>query len=379
MKIVIAPDKFKGSLTSFEVCKSIEAGIKNVDKNVDVLSFPMADGGDGFASVLQHYLKTQTIFCKTVDPLSRSINGSYQWDELNKTAIIELAVASGLILLKDEEQNPLLTSTLGTGLLLSDAIKKGAKKIILGLGGSATNDAGTGILKGLGFTFLDAAGKELFPCGENLLLIENIIVPDVLPDITIEVACDVQNPLFGENGAAFIYAHQKGANDKEILLLDEGLKHFHEILFKQTKKRVADIPGTGAAGGIAAGLMGYFNVQLKKGVEIVIAASGIKDVLQNADIVITGEGKIDHQSKEGKVVERIAAIAKQNNIPAIALCGSLQLDVPGIQQLGLAYASAICKEPSSLQTCIDNAADLLKQKASVIFLLCAELLKNRKT
>jgi glycerate kinase len=378
MKVIIAPDKFKGSLTSFEVCKSIEAGIKPADRNAEVYSFPMADGGDGFAAVLQYYLKTQTIYCPTVDPLYRSIKGSYQWDELNQTAIIELAVASGLVLLKDEERNPLLTSTFGTGLLIKDAIEKGAKKIILGLGGSATNDAGTGILKALGFVFFDAGENELQPSGGSLALIQKIAAPSILPEITFDIACDVQNVLYGQNGAAFIYAPQKGAREMEVLQLDKGLKHFHEILFQQTGKKVADIPGTGAAGGIAAGLMGYFVVHLKKGTEMVIDASRIGDVIQHADIVFTGEGKIDDQSKEGKVVARIAALARQSSIPVIGLCGALQLDVAGIKQLGLSYASAICKEPSSLQTSINHASDLLEQKASLIFLLCLSLFKKEE-
>lgn len=368
MKIIVAPDKFKGSLTSFQACNSIAAGIKQVDKNTDVHSFPMADGGDGFAAVLQYYLQTQTIHCTTVDPLHRSMNASYQWDPTNKTAIIELAVASGLALLKEEERNPLLTSAFGTGLLINDAIRKGAEKIVLGLGGSATNDAGTGILKALGFVFLDANEKELRPSGGNLSLIQKIIAPDVIPPVIFDIACDVHNPLFGENGAAFIYAPQKGAGQREVLLLDEGLRHFHHIILKQTGKDIAHTPGAGAAGGIAVGLMAYFNVRIKKGVELVMAASRIEDAMHNADMIITGEGKIDRQSKEGKVVGSISELANQNNIPAIALCGSLQLDVLGVKQLGLSYASAICKEPSLLQSCIDNAAELLLQKASLVFL-----------
>lgn len=376
MKIVVAPDKFKGSLTSFEACNSIASGIKLADPNADVHCFPMADGGDGFAAVLKYYLQTQTIYCTAVDPLNRSINASYQWDEPNKTAIIELAVASGLVLLKDEERNPLLTSTFGTGLLINDAIEKGAKKILLGLGGSATNDAGIGILRALGFVFLDADEKELQPCGGNLSLIQRIIVPNVLPNVAFDIACDVQNPLYGQNGAAFTYAPQKGAGTNEALLLDQGLRNFHKILIQHTNKNIAGIPGTGAAGGIAAGLMGFFDVALKQGIEIVVAASGILNLIQNADIVITGEGKIDNQSKEGKVVGSIAALANQHNIPAVGLCGSLQLDVFGIKQLGLNYASAICKQPSSLQACIENASGLLEEKASIIFLLCQDFRKR---
>lgn len=377
MKIIIATDKFKGSLTSFEVCRSVAAGIKLVDPEVNIYSFPMADGGDGFAAVLKYYRQTQTVNFATVDPLNRTINASYEWDEQNKTAIIELAVASGLALLKDEERNPLLTSTYGTGLLIDNALKKGAKKIILGLGGSATNDAGTGILKALGFVFLDANEKELKPLGGNLLLIKKIVRPAVLPNIIFEIACDVQNPMFGENGAAFVYAPQKGADIDGVHLLDKGLRQFNEILFQQTGKDTSQIAGTGAAGGIAAGLMCYFSVELKSGIDMVVLSSGIESVLPNANIVITGEGRIDDQSKEGKVVQKIAALAKQNSVPVIGLCGSLQLDILGIRQLGLDYASAICKEPSSLLSSINDAYYLLQQKAATIFLFYQRLLKKQ--
>lgn len=372
MKIIIAPDKFKGSLTSFNVCKSIEAGIKQANATARVHCFPMADGGDGFAEVLKHYLNTQTTECDTVDPLQRNITASYQWDEVTKTAIIELAVASGLILLKDEERNPMETSTYGTGLLIKEAITKGAKKIILGLGGSATNDAGTGILAALGFIFLDKNKKVLQPKGGNLLEIQEILPPANKDEIELEVACDVINPLFGRNGAAYIYAPQKGANTDEVQLLDDGLRHINNILVEDTGKNYAEMPGAGAAGGIAVGLMNYYQVKLKQGIEMVIAASGIKDTIHDADIIITGEGKIDSQSMEGKVVSSIADIAKKYSIPVIGLCGVLQLDYESVKQLGLTYASAICKGPLSPVESMKNASKLLEEKSA----LCCAFYSN---
>ncbi|HEV8081765.1 MAG TPA: glycerate kinase [Chitinophagaceae bacterium] len=209
MKIIIAPDKFKGSLTSIEVCDAIKKGIFEADNSIESLSFPMADGGDGFAEVMKYYLHTETQFVRTVDPLGRNISASYEWNKKDFFAIIELASSSGLVILKKEERNPLVTSTVGTGLLIMHAINNGANKIILGIGGSATNDAGTGILSAMGFTILDEGNNILKPSGENLLLIKKIVPPDFLPPVKIEIACDVINPLYGPEGAAYIFLHRK--------------------------------------------------------------------------------------------------------------------------------------------------------------------------
>ena len=335
MKILVAPDKFKGSLTSFEACRAISDGIKKVSDIPEVVELPMADGGDGFASVLQHYLKTEKINCNSVDPLGRDIKASYQWDVNNSTAIVEMAVASGLVLLKELEKNPLKTSALGTGLIIKHAIGKGAKKIILGLGGSATNDGGAGILYALGFKLQDDRGATLQASGENLLHIRKIIPPSVIPTIIVEIACDVQNVMYGPQGAAYVYAPQKGANTDQVEILDMGLKNLAHVLKQQTGKNVSDIPGTGAAGGIAAGLLPFFDVRMKKGIEVITEASGIENEIPGADLVITGEGKIDDQSNEGKVVGYVAALAKKYSVPCIGMCGITELDEMGIEKLGL--------------------------------------------
>jgi len=364
MKIIIAPDKFKGSLTAFEVCRSIEAGIKSIDKNIEILSFPMADGGDGFASVLQAYLHTETIQCKTVDPLGRPINGTYQWNEKTKTAIVEMAVASGLVLLKDNERNPLLASTFGTGSLIKDSITKGADKIILGIGGSATNDGGIGILAALGFIIKDKNDKPLKGNGESLDKITTII-PSSLKDVKFEIACDVQNVLYGPNGASFIYAPQKGADGEQVKILDDGLKNLAAVLLNQTGKDISNIPGTGAAGGIAASLLCYFDTELKQGVDMVIGASGIHEKISNAHLVITGEGKIDHQSLDGKVIGRIASLANERNIPVIAFCGRLELTADEIKETGLSGVYAISGS-LSVEESMKNAAKLLTEKTKQV-------------
>jgi glycerate kinase len=367
MKILIAPDKFKGSLTSFEVCKAVHAGIQNRKPAATILEFPMADGGDGFAAIMKYYLTTDTIYCDTVDPLGRGITAFYEWDEKDKVAIIEMAVASGLVLLKGKERNPLLTSTFGTGLLMKDAMAKGAKKIILGLGGSATNDAGMGILSALGFQFLSDKNEILQASGENLFDIKDIITPHSIPTIKLEIACDVQNIMYGKEGAAYIYAPQKGANPEQVKYLDDGLKNFAAVLKEKTGKDIATIPGTGAAGGIAAGLLPFFDMELKKGIQLIIDASKIEEQLSDAGLLITGEGKLDKQSSEGKVVGYIAALAKQHHIPCIAVCGQSELDENDINRLGLQKAIPVKDKLVSTKEAMTNAAQLVTKKIAAYF------------
>lgn len=367
MKIIIAPDKFKGSLTSFEVCDAIARGIKQADSSVEIFSFPMADGGDGFASVLQHYYKTETVYCDTVDPLHRKINATYQWNEATKTAIIEMAVASGLVLLKPGERSATKTSTVGTGILMRNAIEKGAKKIILGLGGSATNDAGIGILAALDFLFIDDKDNELAPVGENLLTIKKIIPHHSLTDVAIEIACDVQNSLHGPQGAAHIYAPQKGADEKEVKLLDEGLKNFSIVVKKQTGKDIASVPGTGAAGGIAAGLLAFFDVTLRKGINIVIEASSIVKEVKNANLIITGEGKMDQQTLDGKVVSRIAGLANENKIPVIAFCGMCEESNLLKEKLNITHIESLVSEGITKDEAMKNGKDILMKKANQVY------------
>ena len=259
----------------------------------------MADGGDGFSSILQHYFQTRTVNAITVDPLGRTIETQYQLNKSDKLAIFEMASASGLVLLKESERNPLNTSTIGTGILIADAYRLGARKIILGLGGSATNDAGMGILSTLGIAFIDEAGNWLEPIGENLLKIHSVSLAGKLPDISFEIAADVENPLFGPKGAAYVYGPQKGADPAMVETLDKGLRHFASIIEKQFSKDISSFPGSGAAGGIAAGLSAFFNVRMKKGVEVVLQANKLEQQLSSASLIITGEGRIDDQSGYG--------------------------------------------------------------------------------
>ncbi|MEO8568946.1 MAG: glycerate kinase, partial [Ginsengibacter sp.] len=362
MKIIVAPDKFKGSLTSIEVCDAIKNGIAEAGNNINALLFPMADGGDGFAEVMKYYLHTQTQFVKTVDPLRRKLSASYEWNEKDQVAIIELATSSGLVLLKKEERNPLITTTFGTGQLIMHAIKKGASKIILGIGGSATNDAGTGILAALAFKFLDKENNILKPSGENLIQIEKIIPPAFLPTVKIEIACDVTNLLYGPEGAAYIFSPQKGATPEQVKKLDDGLKHFSNVLQRETSKNLSAIAGTGAAGGIAAGLLAYLNVSLTEGTQLIIHASRIKNVVDDADLIITGEGKIDQQSFGGKTISAVTSIAKERKIPVVALCGKLELTETEWRRLGLSLAVEITEPAMEEEKSMEMAPALIKDK-----------------
>ena len=366
MTVLIAPDKFKGSLNSFEVCEAIANGIRDYSKDIETILFPMADGGDGFADVLRHYLKTSTIECATVDPLLRPINANYLLDIARSVAIIETASASGLTLLKDAERNPLQTSTFGTGLMIQHAMQSGAKEIILGLGGTATNEAGTGILSALGFRFFDKDQHELKSNGQSLSLISSIELPASIPEIKFRLACDVTNPLYGKNGAAYTYAPQKGASPEDVEELDKGLAHFSELLSGITGKRIHEIPGTGAAGGIAAGLMSFFQVEILKGIELVIDASKLYNAIGHAGLVITGEGKMDDQTKAGKVAGTIAKMAAAYGVPCIAICGINELDQASANQLGLDAVYAISELAESPESSISRASQYLQMIATKI-------------
>lgn len=366
IKVIIATDKFKGSLTSMQACECIRSGVLQANKNAAIKIFPMADGGDGFATAIKYYWQTATVHCKAVNPLMKAIDATYEWDETNKTAIIELASASGLMLLKEDEQNPLHTSTYGTGLLIQHAIEKGACKIIVGLGGSATNDAGIGILSALGFGFKNKQGNILPPVGASLSSVNSIEPPPLLPSVEFVVACDVANTLFGRQGAAYIYAPQKGADGNAVKILDKGLRHFAYIIQLQTGKDIASFSGSGAAGGTAAGLAAFFKTQIVSGAKFIIDISKIEEQIEGAGIVITGEGKLDSQSLQGKAVYEIAMLAKKRQTPLIIFCGQNTLGKAALQKAGKPIVVALTQKGSD-DAAIKNAAALLSNAAANYF------------
>lgn len=361
--VLIAADKFKGSLSTFQACQHIANGVQLADPGLGVQLFPVADGGDGFQQVMQYYLHTQTIFCETLDPLHRPMRASYQLDVKNKTAIIEMAVASGLVLLDETEKNPMITSTLGTGMLIKDAIDKGCTSIMLGLGGSATNDAGTGILQALGFIFLDQNGSKLNACGESLSRIHTIIMPGKVNQVQFIIATDVQHVLHGRAGAAFVFAAQKGATEAMIRNLDEGLVHFSNIIREHTGKNIDQAPGTGAAGGIAAGLMAFFPVEIRSGFDLVAKAGRMKQFMQSADLVITGEGRMDEQTLSGKVIAGVLAFAQEAGKPVIVCCGENTLDHTLLKAKGVIATYSLAERTANLDDAMRNAGSVLEATA----------------
>ena len=359
MKIVIAPDSFKESLTASAVCDAIETGFATVFKEADIIKIPMADGGEGTAAALKETLSGEWQRIIAHDPLMRPIEASYVLLP-NQTAIIEMASCAGLHLLTQSERDPGITTTYGVGEMLLDAIDKGAKHIILGIGGSATNDAGTGMLKALGYRFLDAQHHELAQGGKALAalaFIDSSGVNDKIADISITVACDVTNPLCGKLGASHVYASQKGAKLDDIVILDNALNHFANIASRQNFPDNRNEAGAGAAGGLGFALMTFLSATLTGGFQLVSEFSNLEQMIQQADLVITGEGKMDFQTSMGKVASGVLSLAKAVNVPVIAICGVVDdphshwkddgftIAIPSIQTLSsLDEALALAKQ-----------------------------------
>lgn len=323
MRVIIAPDKFKGSLSALEVCEAIENGIKKYNPNIETIKHPLADGGEGTLDILQNYFVLKTVEVLVKDPLFTEIKASYMVSA--DTAYIETSNASGLQLLKEEEKNCYYTTTFGTGQLILDAIQKGFKNIVLFIGGSATNDGGIGMASALGYHFYNAANESIEPIGKSLLAInkiENDKLLFALNEINFTVVCDVKNPLYGSNGAAYVYGGQKGASLEEIRLLDLGLQNFSKQVLKYLHKEVAEIHGAGAAGGLGAGAVCFLNAKIKSGIDFVMEQTGFDVLLKNhVDLIITGEGSVDKQTIEGKVIKGVSERAAQYKIPFSIISG----------------------------------------------------------
>lgn len=329
MHILIAPNAFKNSLDAPKAAEAINNGLHKSKLRCTTSCFPVADGGDGTAALLIDYLKGEWIHVNVHDPLMRKINSSFGWIEKDKTAIIELAAASGLRLLKPDEYNPLAATTAGTGELILEALERNVSKIILCVGGSATVDGGTGILKTLGIKFFDAKGNELHDLPAALSSLTEIDIESCdrrIKNTRIIILCDVENPLLGPNGAATVFGPQKGASEKDIQLLENGLTKFNDIVFHKTGKDMSAIKHGGAAGGVTAGLHIFFNAELVNGIDYFLQATGFEHELAKANMVITGEGSIDLQTLHGKGPFGVARKAKEFLLPVIGMAGR----VPGI-------------------------------------------------
>ena len=356
-KIVIACDSFKGSLSSPEIALYAETAIREVYPECKVVKLPVADGGEGTAEALVAALQGQWVACRTHDPLNREIGGRYGLSGSGKTAIIEMAAASGLTLLRPEERNPMITTTYGTGELIRDALEKGCRDFLIGIGGSATNDGGTGMLQALGYRFLDREGKDLPGCGESLVHICSIDKAQVLPalqEARFTIACDVNNPFYGPQGAAQVYARQKGADDRMIEELDRGMKSFAALIRKTEKKEIATLPGAGAAGGSGGAFVAILNGTLKPGIDMVLEAIDFKRHLRNAGLVITGEGSLDAQTGMGKAPAGILRMASARNIPVIAIGGQVE-EYEQLNRQGFLAVLSIQPRPVSLGKALEPA------------------------
>lgn len=350
MKIVIASDSFKGSLTSVEVAQAATRGIKAVYPDCDVVAVNVADGGEGTIEAVVDALGGQIVHTTVSDPLGRPIQARY--GIAGKKAIIEMAAASGLPLLSSEERNPWITSTYGTGEMIMDAIQRGCSQFLIGIGGSATNDAGTGMLQALGFKFYDFNGKEIIDCRggrlQDIADLDDTFVPKAVREAQFIVACDVDTPFCGPEGAAPVFAPQKGADAEMVAKLDAGMTSFAHVIENKYGINIVPVAGAGAAGGMGGGFRAFLNASLQRGIDMVLDAIDFDYIIQSADLIITGEGKIDFQTAKGKTAAGVLARAKKQNIPVIAIGGCVEI-CESVKQMGFAGIYPITEEKLPLE------------------------------
>ncbi len=363
-QILIAADKFKGSLTASQVCDAVAAGLLRGNRSINIEYAPMADGGEGTMSLLT-LLNNGSVKITTVkDPLFNPTNASYSISADGSTAFIEMSQASGLNLVPIKLRNPANTTTVGTGQLIAAALDKGVSNIVLGLGGSATNDGGIGMASALGYEFLDNNGNPLTPIGANLVKIATIKTNNVHPrlaSVKITALCDVDNPLHGHDGAAWVYGPQKGGDTSILTSLDNGLKHLDTIVADQLQVSM-NFPGAGAAGGMGGGCVAFLRAAVRKGIDYMMEKFGLHEKIRMADVVITGEGKLDSQSLRGKVVATIAQVAASMGKEVIAVCGKNELMKDEYTKCGIRHVITLVDELISDEEAIANAFELLVQK-----------------
>ncbi len=365
MKIVIAPDSFKESLTSMEVATEIETGLRRVWPDAVCIKIPMADGGEGTVQSLVDATGGDIVECDVKGPMGEPVRAQYGLLGGGTSAIIEMAAASGLPLVARNKRNPLLASSYGTGELIADALARGCKDIIIGLGGSATNDGGAGMAQALGVKFMDAHGRIITGAmgGGHLWGITSIDMSGVNPllkDASISVACDVTNPLTGPKGASHVYGPQKGATPAMVEQLDRNLAHFADVIRRDLKIEVDQLPGAGAAGGMGAAVIAFCNATLKRGIELIVAATRLEDHMAGADLAITGEGRVDFQTAFGKTPSGVANAARKYNVPVIAIGGGLSDDARGVFEHGIHALEAATANPMDLDSAIRKSREYLQ-------------------
>lgn len=370
--IVLAPDSFKESMTAKEACEAMEKGIKKANKNITCVHVPMADGGEGTMQSLVDATNGKIYTIEVVGPLGNNVEATYGILGDGETGILEMASASGIHLVPPEKRNPLITTSYGTGQLIKACLDHGVKKLLIGIGGSITNDGGSGVVQALGGRLLDTEGNEIGFGGGELGKIAKIDLSNFdnrLKNVIVEVACDVNNPLCGEEGASRVFGPQKGATEKMIEVLDRNLRHYAFLIKAQMGKDVLDVPGAGAAGGLGAGLMAFLNGKLKKGIEMVIEYAKLEEKIKCADIVWTGEGSIDFQTQYGKTPIGVAQVAKKYNKPVIALAGRIGDNVEVLYDMGIDSIFCIMKGVSTLDEALKSGKENIENTAENIIRL----------
>ncbi len=362
MKVIIAPDSFKGSISSVEAAKAIADGIHSIDPTVSCQLVPMADGGEGAVEAILVGIGGERISCNVEDPLGRQITAEYGWIPAQHTAVVEMAAASGLPLLEESEYDPWNASTYGTGQLIRDALAKGAKKIILGLGGSATVDGGAGCLQALGLRFLNETGQEIQRVGGRLDQIVSIDMSELDPQfrhVEIEIASDVTNKLLGPEGSVYIFGPQKGVAPNQLAALERGIVSYADVVEKTVNKCIRNYPGSGAAGGFGFGLLAFANCHLESGFSLIAKLTNLSEHLQDADLVITGEGRIDAQSLYGKAPIGVSRLAQKHGVKAVAFAGTIGRGLDGLAAQGLTLVLPIVDQPMGLETALEQGPQLL--------------------
>jgi glycerate kinase len=369
MKFVLAPDSFKESMTAHEAALAMERGVKKIFPDATCTLVPMADGGEGTVQSLIDALNGEFVMTHVTDPLGRKIEASYGYIEAKKTAVIEVASASGIHLLIPEERNPLMTSSYGTGELIKDALDKGANRFIVGLGGSVTNDGGLGLLQALGAKFLNENGSELLSGGAALKELHHIDLSDFdkrLANTHFQIACDVKNPLIGSEGASRIFGPQKGATEEMIQQLDQALTHYANMVKTVTGKEVADVEGAGAAGGLGAAFLAFFNSTLQRGVDIILELTEFEEKLTDADYVFTGEGSMDSQTVFGKAPYGVSKAAQARHIPVIGFAGKFDKDATILYEHGFQAIVCILLGVTDIETALNSGAENLENATATV-------------
>ncbi|WP_436858979.1 glycerate 2-kinase [Citrobacter tructae] len=360
MKIVIAPDSYKESLSAPEVAQAIEKGFREIFPDAQYVTVPLADGGEGTVEAMIAATQGFAHSARVTGPLGEEVNANWGMSGDGQTAFIEMAAASGLALVPPAKRNPLITTSRGTGELILQALESGAKNIIIGIGGSATNDGGAGMVQALGAKLCDANGTEIGYGGGSLNSLNTIDISGLDPRLktcVIRVACDVTNPLVGQSGASRIFGPQKGATEAQIVELDNNLAHYAAMIKKSLGVDVKQVPGAGAAGGMGAALMAFLGADLKSGIEIVTQALNLEEHIHDCTLVITGEGRIDSQSIHGKVPVGVANVAKKYHKPVIGIAGSLTQDVGVVHQHGIDAVFSVLTRISTLEEAFRGAFD----------------------